>query len=456
MVIGFAEEARERFLKNRSDLIKSKIKRIHFYGDVFASTALFSAITFDSIEAAFDWYDFSFRDPKMIAGFVSWARSEISRFCDVFARQAFRPDLSTEIVAACVVDALENCRRLGYRGLDLSVFLQERLATAVSAALESRATRHYSRIKAALEADDYETSLPVDTPDWPAAFKPLSGHRVTLSLTLLADSALSLAEELQPLIPSKLVSCCATALSRFIDSFSDSYITAFRSLDGSSSTSATSTATATTTTTTNTALVNLAGNVSAIAELIVPGLIERFPATGAALLEGLRARLHAAAEALFLALSEIVGRQLAPSDFSQYYQQGASAELSQWVKDAIPVLSRLARDASVKRKQQLVDGAVVKVIKIFELAFKEDLIKFSSGGLRRFVIDWKLIQRILQKVPLTDETVTAIEELVQEAKSRLSGSDLDAPLPHGPAFEEELFRLEAGFAAFSLDFGNGH
>ena len=426
------------FLKNRTDLIKSKTKRIHFYGDVFTSTALLSSITFDSIEAAFDWYNYSFRDPKMVAGFVAWARTEISRFCDLFARQAFRPDLSTEIVASCVIDALENCRRLGYRGLDLTIFLQERLCSAITSALDSRAAGHYSRVKSAIEADDFETCLAADTPDWPKSLKPLSGHKITASLAILASSTLSLFEELKPLVQSKLVACCSSTLNRFVDSFADAFISAFKTV------------------TSRTAMVNLVGNVAAVADLIVPGLIEGFPQNEAGQLENLRTRLHTTAEALFVALSERVGKQLVTKDFAQYCQAGPSTELSQWVKDAIPALSKLARDSPAPRKQQLVDGAAVKMVKVFERAFQEDLMKFSPAGLRRFAIDWKLIQKILQKVPLLPGTHEAIEAILREAKSKLSGGDLEAPLPSGQAIDEELSRLEGTFAAFALDFGNGN
>ncbi len=418
-------------------MIKSKTKRIHFYGDVFTSTALLSAITFDSIEAAFDWYNFSFRDPKLVAGFVAWARAEISRFCDLFARQAFRPDLNTEVVASCVVDALENCRRLGYRGLDLSIFLQERLAASVTSALESRAAVHYARVNAAIELDDFQTCLPVDTPDWPAAFFPLSGHKITSSLTVLAAVALSLFGEVKPLVQSKLVSCCSDTLVRFIDTFSDSLIASFKNSDSRS----------------KTALVNLVGNVCAIAELIIPGLIEKFPEKEAGRLEGLRARLHATAEALFDALSETIGKQLISKDFAQYCD--GNEELSQWVKEAIPALSKLARDAPSDRRQQLVDGAVLKMVQVFELGFEQDLIKFSAAGLRRFVIDWKLIQKITQQIPITPDTTSSIEGIIKEAKNRLSGGDLDAPLPYGQAIDEELLRLEGTFTAFALDFGSG-
>ncbi len=420
-------------------MIKSKAKRILFYGDVFTSTALLSAITFDSIESAFDWYNFSFRDPKLVAGFVSWARTEISRFCDLFARQAFRPDLSTEVVASCVIDALENCRRLGYRGLDLSIFLQERLCSSITFALDSRAAAHYTRVKNAVEVDDFDSSLPADTPDWPSAFNSLSGHKISASLAVLAVAALLLFEELKPLVQSKLVSCCASTLNRFIDGFADAYMSAFKSAD----------------TVSKTALVNLAGNVAAIAELILPGLIERFPENEAGPLEGLRARLHATAEALFASVSELIGKQLVTKDFAQYCQAGPLSELSQWIKDAIPALSKLARDAPITRKQQLVDAALLKMVNVFVRGFQEDLIKFSAAGLRRFLIDWKLIQKILKKVPLTAETSVAIEEILKEAKCKLSGGDLEAPLPSGQAIDEELIKLEATFATFALDFGDG-
>lgn len=437
IVLGCTEEARERFLNNRTELIKSKTKRIHFYGDAFASTALLSAITFDSIESAFDWYNFSFRDPKLVAGFISWARNEISRFCDLFARQAFRTDLSTEVVAACVLDALENCRRLGYSGLDLTIFLQELLGKAVSDALESRASGHYARVRAVLEEDDFEMTLPVDIPDWPTNLKPLNGHKITTSMVQLAKSSVEFLNEMHPLMQSKLVNVCAAALARFIGTFADCYMTAFYDRSDPSYTRA----------------INLIGNVCGIAELLLPSLSDSFPSQECAELDNLQGRLKTTSEALYSVLSEMIGKQLALKDFSIYAQQATSKDLSAWVTEAIPVLSRLSRDAPAKRRKQVVDGSLRAMVKVFEVGFTEGLIKCSPAGLRRFVIDWRMIERLVNDQLRSHETGEAISEIINQAKQLVDAGDADGPLPRGPAIDTELDRLEATFATFSLDFG---
>lgn len=68
VVLGFPDEAREKFLAARSDFIKERTKHLRYIGDVAKTVNDIGFATFSSIAASADWYISSFKDHTMTAG----------------------------------------------------------------------------------------------------------------------------------------------------------------------------------------------------------------------------------------------------------------------------------------------------------------------------------------------------------------------------------------------------
>lgn len=444
IVLGYAEEAKERFLVGRSELIKAKARRIQYFGDVFAATALLSSITFDAIDVAFDWFNVSFRDPALVAGFVVWAKNEIARFCEVFAKQAFRRDLPMETVSDCVEDALNKCRRLGRCGLDLTLFLQETLGAGVKDALLSRSQLHRRRATATLDDDDFETIVPIDRPDLPSGLLS-PGTRVTESFVQLTIATEALLHDARPLLLCHLSSFCVTAMLELVDGFVERLLHAFY-LPARLTVQ----------------LLTLASNLDAVAQLLLPHIVAQFTAgeestVNLSELEELQTRLAVTAETLYVVLGERAGKQAAPLDYTTYSvnrrEREAPPVASEWLTLALPALSRMSRDCAPARRSLVLDTTIHTIFTVIQSAHDAQLVRFSSSGLHQFTLDLRLLLRLTGPF-LTDNTKTRARDLIETAVGVVAAGDLETPLPPPDQCEHELAQLEASFAKFSLDFGS--
>lgn len=72
VVLGFPDEAREKFLAARSDFIRERVKHLRFVGDITKTVNDIGFATFSSIAASADWYISSFKDHTMTAGTDEW------------------------------------------------------------------------------------------------------------------------------------------------------------------------------------------------------------------------------------------------------------------------------------------------------------------------------------------------------------------------------------------------
>lgn len=438
IVLGFTEEARERFLISRSDLMKSKTLKIQYYGDVYASVSLLSSITFESIENDFEWFNESFKDSKLMAAYVSWARNEIYRFCEVFSRQALRRDLSMEIIAECISDALGKCRNLGQCGLDLSLFLEDCLGETLKGALKSRSDIYLVQVDEALQKDKFEITISFDRPDWPKElFPPSEIYKATEALIQLAQAIESFLKDVLPLMKTtQLSNLCVSVFSEFVDSFSEKFLQTYYVPERS-----------------NIQSVNIAANMESIAKVLLPALIERFPSSHSSL-NSLQKRLENTSEALYKIFSESLGKSLAPCDFSSYAlidsNNKNSISVSVWLENAIPIISQVSRFAPQSHCAKLIDNCIITIFSIFKAALDEKLIKFStSAGLHKFTLDLKLISRLTSSMAAT-ETTSLYDEIIDLA-TRGTG-DLDRPLPSNIQMDAEISKLILSFDNFSLKF----
>lgn len=435
--LGFIEEARERFFISRSELIKAKALKIEYYGDVFASVALLSSITFESIETAFDWFNQSFFDAKLMSAFVSWARNEISRFCEIFSKQALRKDLSMEILAECIQDALNKCRALGQCGLDLSIFLEDCLGETLKSALKSRASLHLLRVDEALNKDSFEITIAFDRPDWPKdLFPPNKAYKATEASLQLVHSIEDYLKDVLPLMKTpQLASFCVEAVYEFIDSFAEKFLQAYYLPERS-----------------NTQLCHIAANMEIISKVLLPNLIQRFPSNNSSLID-LQARLLNTSDALYTILAENLAKSLLPADFSSYSQvpNSMKSSISDWVEKSIPILAKISRDSSESYRKIIIDQCVFKIFSILKSALQSELMKFpNAASLHQFALDLKFILYFANNT-VTAQTKALYKEVI-DITTKDSVNNLDGPIPTDSQMDNEIIELEKLFTEFSIDF----
>lgn len=437
IILGFIEEARERFFISQSELIKAKMLKIQYYGDVFASVALLSSITFESIETAFAWFNQSFMDAKLMSAFVSWSRNEISHFCEIFSKQALRKDLSMEILSECIQDALNKCRNLGQCGLDLSIFLEDCLGETLKNALKSRASLHLLRVDEALQKDSFEFAIAFDRPDWPKdLFPPNAAYKATEASLQLVQSIQDYLADVLPLMKTpQLASFCVEAVYDFIDSFSEKFLQSFYLPNRS-----------------NTQLCHISANMEVISRVLLPNLMQKFPSNTSALID-LQKRLVNTSDALYVLLSEQVAKSLLPNEFSSYSKISGSmsSKISDWIEKAIPVLAKLSRDSSDFHRKKTIDQCAIKILSIFKSALTSELIKFpNAASLHQLVLDLKLLLHIINSM-VSGETKELYEQVIDMA-TKNSVNNLDQPLPSGTQMENEVNELVKSFSEFEIDF----
>ena len=373
-----------------------------------------------------------------MSAFVSWTRNEISRFCDVFSRQALRRDLSMETLAECVQDALNKCRNLGQCGLDLSIFLEESLGQTLKDSLKSRASIYLLRVDEALQKDSFEVTISFDRPDWPKDLFPLKPEfKSTESLVQLVQSIEIYLKDVLPLMRTpQMISFCVAAVYDFVDSFSEKLLQAFYAPVRS-----------------NTQLCHIAANIEVIAQVLLPKLLEKFPSNRSSLVD-LQNRLQNTSEALYSILSDSLAKTLAPNEFSLYSQIEASdfdSSISDWTQKAVPVLAKMSRDAPDSYRNRLIDQIVFKILLIFNSAFKSNLIKFTNAAsLHRFSLDLKFLLHLTSH--LTGPESKTLHGEIIDAITRELVNDLDRPIPSNSQIEKEIAEIEKSFSEFTIDF----
>ena len=430
MVLGFAEAAQERFLANRSELIALKCRHVTYSGQIESAVRMLAGIFFDGIDVAFDWFNVSFRDPTLIAGFVGWAKNEISHFSEVFARQVFRDDISDDVIARTVDSAMDACRRLRQCGLDLGPFLSENLGCALRESLNTRAKDTWlARFEQAFAKDEFDSIVPLDRPDLPQGVIPPNTH-VTESFVALLGIIMDMKKSYQKLLGGRLADFATGAVVDLVEACANKYLHAFYEADRS-----------------NTQLLNLAANYDALSGVLLGQLAGPEIAS-------LKERMGTAADALYLMFAENAGRALALKDFavySQYPDGSADARLSDWLAAALPVISRISRDAQPSRRTLVLDVLCAALLAVIDAALSRQLIKFNpTGGLAQFSLDLRFLAALL-KGRVSASVEGSIERIIDAVLKEASATDLERPLPDERQLTAEIIRLQNSLAKFTLD-----
>lgn len=72
-------------------------------------------IVFTSIKNTSEWYELSFKDPKMSSTLVKWAKQEIEAFADLYKDIVFENSqlgMNFQVIADCFKIAQEQCNKV--------------------------------------------------------------------------------------------------------------------------------------------------------------------------------------------------------------------------------------------------------------------------------------------------------------------------------------------------------
>ncbi|KAK0500855.1 exo84 subunit/exocyst complex component [Armillaria luteobubalina] len=124
--------ARATFLKMRSQVIKSLVRKIKFEGHIGAYIADLAIVTFTAIKHTADWFLASFKENEVASAFIDWAKSQIENYADVFRRQVFSSDVDPKVIEeALKITYSQSKKLLEDYGLDFRFLLEELLAENV-------------------------------------------------------------------------------------------------------------------------------------------------------------------------------------------------------------------------------------------------------------------------------------------------------------------------------------
>lgn len=108
MRLGLLDQAREIFLATQSVIIKHKIKKLRFEGEIYSYIKKLSQMVFYLLKNTCIWYKGFFEDPSLSSGFVRWLTKEIEDYCSIFRRHVFQ-NQNFQTTIDCLSLAAENC-----------------------------------------------------------------------------------------------------------------------------------------------------------------------------------------------------------------------------------------------------------------------------------------------------------------------------------------------------------
>ncbi|KAI9344811.1 hypothetical protein DFJ73DRAFT_839749 [Zopfochytrium polystomum] len=153
--LGLAVEAREIFLQSRTEIIRYKIRLLHFNGDIATYVNSLSIVVFRLIRNTCDWYSISFKEPSMASGFLRWVRTEIENYGDIVRRQVFESRQPFAVIADCLDSSMNHCAQLRQVGLDLTFVLEQLFHRDVVAAIEDYRARAKLNIVRFIKEDTF-------------------------------------------------------------------------------------------------------------------------------------------------------------------------------------------------------------------------------------------------------------------------------------------------------------
>jgi len=125
--LDMAEKAQEIFLSSRSELISHRIRQLVFNGETNQYIRELATIDFTLIKNTCEWYNDSFRDPKMSSTFIIWVIKEIDKYISIFRNQVLKSKSNFAVARECIETTNEQIKMLKSVGLDMNQYILDKL-----------------------------------------------------------------------------------------------------------------------------------------------------------------------------------------------------------------------------------------------------------------------------------------------------------------------------------------
>ncbi|KAK1232134.1 exocyst complex component exo84 [Marasmius sp. AFHP31] len=127
--LGAGAPARSTFLKMRSQVIHSLVRKIKFEGHIGAYVGDLAMVYFTSIKHTADWFLASFKENEVASAFIDWARTQVENYAEIFRNQVYTGDvIEPKVVEEAMKITYSLSRKLLEEyGLDFRFLLDEQL-----------------------------------------------------------------------------------------------------------------------------------------------------------------------------------------------------------------------------------------------------------------------------------------------------------------------------------------
>ncbi|KAJ3181357.1 exocyst complex component exo84 [Gaertneriomyces sp. JEL0708] len=195
--LGLGSAARDFFLSARTEVLRHKIRSLKIDGDIPSYIHALAATVFRLLRNTAEWYDASFADDTMSAGFIQWVRRELEYFALIVRKQVFSDaGPSWEEVVECLGHVVESSQQLRDVGLEMGFLMEELFEGDVRAAMEAYANMSRELVLKALRKDTFSTVA-------------------VMSKQINAESDPAISDVLTPVSPS--VAECVNLLNSFLE-----------------------------------------------------------------------------------------------------------------------------------------------------------------------------------------------------------------------------------------------
>ncbi|KAF9080339.1 exocyst complex component exo84, partial [Mortierella sp. AD031] len=166
--LGCLDQARDVVLTNRTKVVLQRMDQVKPKKDPVLHVEELAMIVFTTIKNTSEWFELSFKDPKLSSALVKWAKQEMECFADIYKDIVFGSQQSNfQVIADCYKITQEQCDKLKDVGLDMIFVLDSFLLPYLTETIAEHERRCLERMDAIIEYDD---------------FAPMSGEELGIEL----------------------------------------------------------------------------------------------------------------------------------------------------------------------------------------------------------------------------------------------------------------------------------
>ncbi|KAG0197034.1 exocyst complex component exo84 [Mortierella sp. NVP41] len=164
--LGCLDQARDVVLTNRTKVVLQRMDQVKPKKDPVLHVEELAMIVFTTIKNTSEWFELSFKDPKLSSALVKWAKQEMECFADIYKDIVFGSQQSNfQVIADCYKITQEQCDKLKDVGLDMIFVLDSFLLPYLTETIAEHERRCLERMDAIIEYDDFApiSSTPLST-----------------------------------------------------------------------------------------------------------------------------------------------------------------------------------------------------------------------------------------------------------------------------------------------------